>query len=170
MIIFSIRIFLFFILFFFQPFPFHPRFLLFFLFSFSCFSPPHKCPAPFFLFSFSPHQEHSGISLLHITERERERGLSSSSCSSISTTAGSDRLFLFFFFFIFFSYLLVLIQLYFKNWILFCVWINFFAHEQVSLFSLMRRANDVAGRFWRRNRNKRRGIGDTCVEENEMKE
>ena len=40
----------------------------------------------------------------------------------------------------------------------------------LSLFSLMRRANDVAGRFCKRKRNKRREIGDTCLEENEMKE
>ena len=42
--------FLFFILFFFLSFHFHPRFISFFLFSFSCFSPPHKTHSPFLYF------------------------------------------------------------------------------------------------------------------------
>ena len=73
-IVFFNQDFLFFILFFFLSFHFHPYTCLFFLFlfSFSCFSPPHKYLAPLLLFSFSP-QEHSGIShSLHIRERERE--------------------------------------------------------------------------------------------------
>ena len=60
--------FLFFILFFFLPFHFHPRFISFFLFSFSCFSPPHKTHSPpsfYFLFHLK------NIPVLHIRERER---------------------------------------------------------------------------------------------------
>ena len=68
---FSIRIFLFFILFFFLSFHFHPRFISFF--SFSCFSPPHKThnpPSFYFLFHLKNIPAH------HIREerqRERER-------------------------------------------------------------------------------------------------
>ena len=140
--------FLFFILFFFLSFHFHPRFISFFLFSFSCFSPPHKTYSlPFFNFLF--HLKN--IPVLHIREREREKkrererekererersAWASTACISTVALAatpasplplvvlptdrfGSDRLVFFFSFF--FSYLLVLIQLYFKNWILFCV-------------------------------------------------
>ena len=66
--------------------------------------------------------------------RERTNGLDGSAlplplvfrpttaCRPPHHQAGSDRLVLsFLFFFLFFSYLLVLIQLYFKNWIVFCV-------------------------------------------------
>ena len=149
--------FLFFILFFFLSFPFHP-YTFHFLFSFSCFSPLHKCPVstpisipPSFIFFFTSRtfqQPH----LLHIKERERERlmlvhrptaggnrgcqkdkagGDRRSPCSTTTSTAPPPLILLpttklvqiglFFFSFFLFSYLLVLIQLYFKNWILFCV-------------------------------------------------
>ena len=102
--------FLFFILFFFLSFPFHP-YTFHFLFSFSCFSPLHKCPVstpisipPSFIFFFSSR------TFQHLTfashQREREIGLGLHRISSISTAihcpphhqAGSDRLVLFFFF------------------------------------------------------------------------
>ena len=113
--------FLFFILFFFLPFHFHPHFISFFLFSFSCFSPLHKTHSPpsfYFLFHLK------NIPVLHIREREREERSAWASTACISTTAptaapasplplvvlptdrlGSDRIVLFFVsFFLFFIF------------------------------------------------------------------
>ena len=124
----------------------------FFFFSFSCFSPPHKCPAPFFYFLFH-RKNIPTTHLLHIREREREGYSSTAPPpveievaertkpveigihhaalprllphhrSSSPPPSWVRSAFFFFLFFFFFSYLLVLIQIYFKNWILFCVWI-----------------------------------------------
>ena len=132
-VIFFNQNFLFFILFFFLSFHFHPSFISLFLFSFSCFSPPHKTHSPP---SFYFHFHLKNIPELHMRERERERereiglGLHRMHLhrrSSISTAARCPphqsawvRSTCSFFLFLF-SYLLVLIQLYFKNWILFCV-------------------------------------------------
>ena len=118
-------------------------FFSFFFFLF--FSSTQDTQPPFFLFSFSPQEHSSASHQRREIERERERERSawaSTTCISTAVPAatlaspppliilptnrlGSDRLVLFFFFFFFFSfffsYLLVLIQLYFKNWILFFV-------------------------------------------------
>ena len=104
--------FLFFILFFFLSFPFHP-YTFHFLFSFSCFSPLHKCPVstpisipPSFIFFFTSR------SFQRFTSEREKEAWASTAC--ISTTApasplllvvlpidqlGSNRLVLFFFFF-----------------------------------------------------------------------
>ena len=117
----------------------------FFILSFH--SPPHTCPlSPFFyfFFSFSPSNPSSNISFAPLflqkkkkncsshwrkdRDRDREKGerlgeigLASTACISTAAPAsppsGWVRSACFFFFF---SYLLVLIQIYFKNWILFC--------------------------------------------------
>ena len=129
MVVFLIRIFLFFILIFFLSFHFLPRFISFFLFFFfSFFSSTQVSSPPSFIFFFTSRTfQHLTFASHHRErerERERERGLGLHRISSISTAthhpphyqARSNRLGFFFF-----SYLLVLIQLYFKNWILFCV-------------------------------------------------
>ena len=123
-------------------------FILFFILSFH--SPPHTCPlSPFFYFflSFSPPEPSSNISFAPLflkkkkkialligekreteTETKREEKdwersawppphASPLPLQHLHRQAGSDRLVFFCFFF---SYLLVLIQIYFKNWILFC--------------------------------------------------
>ena len=73
-IVFFNQDFLFFILFFFLPFNFHPHFISFFLFSFFFFlSSTQDTQHPFFLFSFSPLKNIPDFPVLHITERERER-------------------------------------------------------------------------------------------------
>ena len=139
---------IFYFLYYFSSFHFifiHSPFHFFFPFSFSWFSPPHKCLAPLLLFSFSP-QKHSNNSFAsHQRERGREGEREREGCLSADGDRGrrKDKSveigihhaalrrplphhlgqigILFFFSFFFFSYLLVLIQLYFKNWILFCV-------------------------------------------------
>ena len=136
MVVFFNKDFLFFILFFFLSFHFHPYtfhfFFIFFLFL--VFLLHTSVQPPFFYFLF--HLKNIPASHICFTsERERERELvchaigSRDRRSPYSTTRlplvilpttklGQVGLFLFFFFF---SYLLVLIQLYFKNWIFFCV-------------------------------------------------
>ena len=127
---FSIRIFYF--LYYFSSFHFifiHISFLFFFfLFLVFLLHTRHTAPPPFyFLFHLK------NIPALHIRERERDReslGLHRVHLhlrSNISIAARRPphrsawvRSACSFFFF---SYLLVLIQLYFKNWILFCIWI-----------------------------------------------
>ena len=96
------------------------HFFFFFFFLFLVFLLHTSVQPPFF---YSP-QEHSSIShLLHMRERERERERLGPPLPLVvlpTIRLGQIRL-SFFFLFSFFSYLLVLIQLYFKNWILFCV-------------------------------------------------
>ena len=130
MVVFFNQDFLFFILFFFLPFHFHPHFILFFFFLFLVFLLHTRQTAPLlFIFFFT-----SRTFQRFTSERERERGeiglglhrMHLHRRSSISTAARcpphqsawvrSTCSFSFFF-----SYLLVLIQLYFKNWISFCV-------------------------------------------------
>ena len=129
MVVFFNQDFLFFILFFFLSFHFHPCFISFFLFSFACFSPPHKTHSPLlFIFFFTSRSFQHFTSEKGERERERDRlGPPPSLVVLPTNRLGSDQLFFFFLF----------------NFILrigfcfvFCVWINYFAHEQVSLFSL----------------------------------
>ena len=140
--IFQLGFFIFYIVF--LPFiSFSSTFHFFFsFFFFLFFSSTQVSSPPYFIFFFTSRtfQHLTFVSHERERERERERGLGLHRISTAARRpphhqAGSDQIVLFFSF-SFFSYLLVLIQFYFKNWILFCVWINYFAHEQVSLFSL----------------------------------
>ena len=116
---FSIRIFYFLYYFSSFPFIFIHRFISFFsFFFFLFFSSTQDTQPPSFYFLF--HLKI--IPVLHIKERERHGPPLHASPPPLvvlpTDRLGSDR---FFFFLSFFLYLLVLIQLYFKNWILFCV-------------------------------------------------
>ena len=131
---FSIRIFiLFFILFFSfsSTFPFIFSFFFFLFFS----STQMSSPLLFIFFFISSRT----FQPLCFTSKRRERE-ERSACRPLAAPAAALALLQHlhrrwvrsacsFFSFSFFSYMLVLIQLYFKNWILFCVWINYFAHE-----------------------------------------
>ena len=126
---FSIRIFYF--LFYFSSFHFsfiQTHFFSFFsFFFFVFFSSIQVSSAPSFIL-FSTSRTFQQL-ICFTSERERERELlvhrPTAARPPPHHQAGSDWLvisfFLFFFLFLFFSQLLVLIQLYFKNWILFCV-------------------------------------------------
>ena len=114
----------------------HISFHFFSFFFFLFFSSTQVSSPLLFIFSFTSSRTFQHLFASHQRERETCRPLAVAPASPLPL--GQIGLFFIFFFFsfFFFSYFLVLIQLYFKNWILFCVWINFFAHEQVSLFFL----------------------------------
>ena len=119
----------------------HISFLFFFFFLFLVFLLHTIVQPPSFIFLFTLRTFQRITSEKRDREREREREIGlglhhmhlhrRSSCySNISTAARHPphqstwvRSACSFFFLFFFSYLLVLIQLYFKNWILFCIWI-----------------------------------------------